>query len=598
METIGDCYVAVAGLPEPRQDHAVVMARFARDCMQKMNEITKKLEVTLGPDTGDLTVRIGLHSGPVTAGVLRGEKSRFQLFGDTVNTAARLESTGERKRIQISEETASLIKQAGKENWIKPRKEPVVAKGKGEMKTYWLNPKSRKGSSTAGTDVANDDDNISIASENSCHQSGNEGSPLPTSRTGGPEENAKIQRLIGWNVDVLLRLLKMIVASRGSDQQVVAPNESVKALETQILVSTTTVEAEVPEFVSFLAFDEDRAVEMASIDPENIMLTADVEGQLRDYVALIASMYGDHPFHNFEHASHVTMSVSKLLGRIVSPDHVDPAFRSQGPMTLLSSMHEKTYGITSDPLAQFAVVFSALIHDVDHRGIPNFILMKENPDLAKKYNHRSTAEQNSVDLAWERLMGTEFDQLRHCIYSNTTELLRFRKLVVNTVMATDIFDKEFATLRKQRWERCFHNNDADPCNVDDVNRRATIVMEHLIQASDVAHTMQHWQIFQKWNSRLLTEMYRAYKAGRSEKDPSTDWYLGELGFLDNYVIPLAKKLKECGVFGVSSDEYLNYALENRREWANRGQEMVDQLMARINQNGETVGFISKVVGDN
>jgi class 3 adenylate cyclase len=82
---IGDCYVAVCGLPEARTDHAVVMAKFAKECMKKMNDVTKKLEVSLGPETGDLCMRFGLHSGPVTAGVLRGEKSRFQLFGDTVS---------------------------------------------------------------------------------------------------------------------------------------------------------------------------------------------------------------------------------------------------------------------------------------------------------------------------------------------------------------------------------------------------------------------------------------------------------------------------------------------------------------------------------
>jgi class 3 adenylate cyclase len=60
---VGDCYVAVTGLPKPRKDHAVVMVKFARDCLQKMNQLTKKLQVKLGPDVCDLNVRIGIHSG-------------------------------------------------------------------------------------------------------------------------------------------------------------------------------------------------------------------------------------------------------------------------------------------------------------------------------------------------------------------------------------------------------------------------------------------------------------------------------------------------------------------------------------------------------
>ena len=79
----------------------------------------------LGPDTGELLMRFGLNSGPVTAGVLRGEKCRFQLFGDTVNTASRMESNGVKGRIHVSESTAKLLPV----KWLSMRQDKVVAKG-------------------------------------------------------------------------------------------------------------------------------------------------------------------------------------------------------------------------------------------------------------------------------------------------------------------------------------------------------------------------------------------------------------------------------------------------------------------------------------
>eukprot|EP00934_Nitzschia_sp_Nitz4_P001797 Nitzschia sp. Nitz4//scaffold14_size191712//189680//191729//NITZ4_001758-RA/size191712-augustus-gene-0.235-mRNA-1//1//CDS//3329537032//1797//frame0 len=80
VETIGDCYVSVTGLPSPQEHHALLMAQFAADCCLKIGSVTHYLAEQLGSDTLSLNLRGGIHSGPVTAGVLRGAKARFQLF--------------------------------------------------------------------------------------------------------------------------------------------------------------------------------------------------------------------------------------------------------------------------------------------------------------------------------------------------------------------------------------------------------------------------------------------------------------------------------------------------------------------------------------
>lgn len=122
------------------------------------------------------------------------------------------------------------------------------------------------------------------------------------------------------------------------------------------------------------------------------------------------------------------MSVVKLLSRIVAPSELDFDDARQAQTTL----HDHTYGITSDPLTQFSCVLSALIHDTDHQGIPNTQLCNEKHPVAQFYKNRSVAEQNSFDLCWELLMDNSFEDLRACIYTNEEELYRFRSLVVNS----------------------------------------------------------------------------------------------------------------------------------------------------------------------
>mmetsp|Transcript_15175 Transcript_15175/g.37214 ORF Transcript_15175/g.37214 Transcript_15175/m.37214 type:complete len:815 (-) Transcript_15175:1061-3505(-) len=220
VETVGDCYVAVAGLPEPNEDHVVAACKFARHCVVKMNEMTAKLEVTLGPDTADLQLRVGIHSGQVTAGVLRGERSRFQLFGDTMNTAARMESSGEPNRIQVSQATADLVVAAGLNKLILPRNKKIAVKGKGEMQTYWLrlgNAKTLKKPSNGGSmmkTLPKLDETVATDGSNS-DRTESDGSDFGMG--GSSTEMTKRDRLVEWNVEVLGTLLQQIIASRDSN---------------------------------------------------------------------------------------------------------------------------------------------------------------------------------------------------------------------------------------------------------------------------------------------------------------------------------------------------------------------------------------------
>ena len=127
-------------------------------------------------------------------------------------------------------------------------------------------------------------------------------------------------------------------------------------------------------------------------------------------------------------------------------------------------------------------------------------------------------------------MHPRFQELRETIYTTQDELSRFYQLIVNITLATDICDKKFREFRTQRFAQAFANGDTSGITVKEMdftcNLKATVGMEYLIQACDVAHTMQAWPIYRQWNAKLFAEQYKAYKDGRGEKDPSDGWYQG------------------------------------------------------------------------
>ena len=239
------------------------------------------------------------------------------------------------------------------------------------------------------------------------------------------------------------------MARRESEGLPALPGGELEPIESEISKkwSQGTVMDEVKEIIQLPRFDNEVAKQKEKLDLSAIKLDKAVTDQLRSYVTMLAGLYHENvPFHNFEHASHVTMSVVKLMSRIVAPKSTDGDVDGDADKDL----HDHTYGIASDPLTQFSVVLSALMHDVDHVGVPNTQLVKENADICAMYKNQSVAEQNSVDISWNLLMHPDFQDLRSTIYSNKEELSRFRQVRVACVFspfpAIGFTDRSFAAL--------------------------------------------------------------------------------------------------------------------------------------------------------
>jgi class 3 adenylate cyclase len=130
IKTIGDAYMAVSGVPIVRTDHAEAVAEAALEMIKEMTRINAQSEA-------EMKVRIGINSGPVVAGVIGRKKFIYDLWGDTVNTASRMESHGNPNEVQVTEATYQLLR----DKFIFEKRDMIEVKGKGVMQTYFLKEK-------------------------------------------------------------------------------------------------------------------------------------------------------------------------------------------------------------------------------------------------------------------------------------------------------------------------------------------------------------------------------------------------------------------------------------------------------------------------
>jgi len=567
VETIGDAYMCCSGMPTPDENHAQNIANFAlavADCVHLVKSPA---------DGKPLQLRIGIHTGHCMGGVVGTLTPHYCLFGDMVNTTSRHESTGAAGKIQCSKDLYEHLAEFPAESQgplykFTPRGY-VEMKGKSRCYTYWLESATK----------FNKD----------------------ASRERISEIKMEVKSLLSKKKWMKRRYFHITRRASGgiiddADAFSLAPTTVSAAFDHSNSLDDcgSTVISSIPDYtqdffddcnsspsdhdtVSYSAlkktqwfgikWDPNRSrVDMVATTHGLIssMLwkcVADVESELPEnkddldhellrYIDKISSLYEAHPFHSWEHACQVVLSASFLVKEYHKTK---------------DEIGSKT-GIDSNPFVRFITVFSALIHDVGHLGMPNAQLVDDKHCLTKVYRN-SFLERQSLQIGLGIFI-EDFPDLSTMVLRMCPE---FVHLVTSAVLATDVSSQERQKEIKDRFERVTTTPDG---NVSEFEKTQAVV-EQILLLADVGHCTQGYDIFLDWNAFFFMECLTNFKAGHGP-DPRAGWFKGQISFIEFYIIPLAER---CSAL-VPSCEAVNGARTIVNTWKLQGEEFTKDIIDR------------------